>query len=147
MSRETMNNHGCKMTSLSHWRWSFHASTNEVPSSTIKTAGKQRRTTLRHTAKRQRPSRRNLNLHLQWTPIHRPRTNKNQEWLTREEQVTVRMVQRKGKILLNGLQAFTDRNETMREAKGPNKIPRFTKERTKRWHHKRMRKKKVQHRR
>jgi len=57
------------------------------------------------------------------------------------------MVQRKGKILLNGLQAFTDRNETMRGAEGPNKMPRFTKERTKRWHHKRMRKKKVQHRR
>ena len=67
--------------------------------------------------------------------------------MMREEQVTIRMVQRKGKILLNGLQAFTDRNETMREAKGPNKIPRFTKERTKRWHHKRMRKKKVQRRR
>ena len=38
MSQKTMNNHGCKMTSLSHWRWSFHASINEVPSSTIKMA-------------------------------------------------------------------------------------------------------------
>jgi len=35
----------------------------------------------------------------------------------------------------------------MNGAEGPNKMPRFTKERTKRWHHKRMRKKKVQHRR
>ena len=38
MSHETMNNHSCKMTSLSHWRWSFYESTNEVPSSTIKIA-------------------------------------------------------------------------------------------------------------
>ena len=51
------------------------------------------------------------------------------------------MVQRKGKILLNGLQAFTDRNETMRGAEGPNKVSRSTKERTKGWHDKRMRKK------
>ena len=56
------------------------------------------------------------------------------------EQVTIRMVQRKGKILLNGLQAFTNRNETLRGAEGPNKMPRFTKERTKRWHDKKMRK-------
>ena len=35
----------------------------------------------------------------------------------------------------------------MNGAEDPNKMPRFTKERTKRWHHKRMRKKKVQHRR
>jgi hypothetical protein len=47
-----------------------------------------------------------------------------------EERATVRMVQRKGKVLLNGLQAFTHRNETMRGAKGPNKVPRSTKERT-----------------
>jgi len=46
------------------------------------------------------------------------------------------MVQRKGKILLNGLQAFTDRNETMRGAEGPNKVLRSTKERTKGWHDK-----------
>ena len=32
-------NHGHKKTSLSHWRWSFHANTNEVPSLTIKMAG------------------------------------------------------------------------------------------------------------
>ena len=32
-------------------------------------------------------------------------------------------------------------NETMNGAEGPNKMPRFTKERRKRWHHKRMRKK------
>ena len=31
-------------------------------------------------------------------------------------------------------------NETMNGAEGPNKMPRFTKERRKRWHHKRMRK-------
>jgi len=59
----------------------------------------------------------------------------------REEQVTIQMVQRKGKILLNGLQAFTDRNETMRGAEGPNKVSRSTKERTKGWHDKKMRKK------
>ena len=41
----------------------------------------------------------------------------------------------------NGLQAFTDRNEAMRGAEGPNKVPRSTKERTKGWHDKRMRKK------
>jgi hypothetical protein len=29
----------------------------------------------------------------------------------------------------------------MNGAEGPNKMPRFTKERIKRWHHKRMRKK------
>ena len=51
------------------------------------------------------------------------------------------MVQRKGKILLNGLQAFTNRNETMKGTEGPNKVPRSTKERTKGWHDKRMRKK------
>jgi hypothetical protein len=28
-----------KKTPLSYWRWSFHASTSEVPSSTIKAAG------------------------------------------------------------------------------------------------------------
>ena len=56
------------------------------------------------------------------------------------EQVTIRMVQRKGKILLNGLQAFTDTIETMSGAEGPNKVPRSTKERTKGWHDKRMRK-------
>ena len=33
------------------------------------------------------------------------------------------------------------RNETMNGAEGPNKMPRFTKERRKRCHHKRMRKK------
>jgi hypothetical protein len=55
-----------------------------------------------------------------------------------EERATVRMVQRKGKVLLNGLQAFTHRNETMRGAKGPNKVPRSTKERTKGWHDQRM---------
>jgi len=33
------------------------------------------------------------------------------------------------------------RNETMCKAKGPNTIPRSTKERTKRWHYKRTRKK------
>ena len=38
VSQKTMNNHGCKMVSLSHWRWIFHASINEVPSLTIKTA-------------------------------------------------------------------------------------------------------------
>jgi hypothetical protein len=59
----------------------------------------------------------------------------------REEQVIVQMVQRKGKILLNGQQAFTDRNETMRGAEGSNKVSRSTKERTKEWHDKRMRKK------
>ena len=32
-------NHGHKKSSLSHWRWSLHASTNEVPSLIIKTAG------------------------------------------------------------------------------------------------------------
>ena len=59
----------------------------------------------------------------------------------REEQVTIRMVQRKGKVLFNGLQALTHRNETMRGAEGPNTVPRSTKERTKGWHDKRMRKK------
>ena len=39
MSRGNMNNHGHKKTSLSHQRWSFHANSNEVPSSTIKMAG------------------------------------------------------------------------------------------------------------
>jgi len=32
-------------------------------------------------------------------------------------------------------------NETMNGAEGPNKMPRFTKERRKRWHDKRIRKK------
>ena len=45
----------------------------------------------------------------------------------REEQVIVRMEQRKGKILLNGLQAFADRNETMRGSEGSNAMPRSTK--------------------
>jgi hypothetical protein len=34
-----MNNRGCKMMSLSHWRRNYHANTNEVPSMTSKTAG------------------------------------------------------------------------------------------------------------
>jgi hypothetical protein len=38
VSRKAMNNHGHKKTSLSHWRWSFHTSTNGVPSLTIKMA-------------------------------------------------------------------------------------------------------------
>ena len=72
-----------------------------------RTANKQRRTTLRHAIKRQRPSRRNLSLHPQWIPTRQLEINRNQEWLMREEQATVRMLQRKGKILLNGLQALT----------------------------------------
>jgi len=32
-------NHGHKKSSLSHWRWSLHASTNEDPSLTIKMVG------------------------------------------------------------------------------------------------------------
>ena len=39
VSHEIMNNHGHKKISLSHRRWSFHANSNEVPSSTIKMAG------------------------------------------------------------------------------------------------------------
>jgi hypothetical protein len=39
------------------------------------------------------------------------------------------------------------RNGTMNRAEGSNKMPRFTKERIKRCHHKRIRNKKVQHRR
>jgi hypothetical protein len=42
------------------------------------------------------------------------------------------MVQRKGKILLNRLQAFTNRNETMRGAEGPNKVLRSKKRKDKR---------------
>ena len=42
--------------------------------------------------------------------------------------------------MLNGLQAFTDRNETMRGAESPNKVPRSIKERTKGSYDKRMRK-------
>jgi hypothetical protein len=37
---------------------------------------KQRRTALHHAVGEQRLSRRNLSLHLQWTPIYRPRINK-----------------------------------------------------------------------
>ena len=88
---------------LSHWRWSFHASTNEVPSSTIKMAGKQRRTTLHHAIGRKRPSRKNSSLHLQWTSICRPGTNENQERLPKRNMqlphphLLDRMVQRKVK--------------------------------------------------
>ena len=39
MSHGIMNNHGYKKTSLSHRRWSLHANSNEVPSSTIKMVG------------------------------------------------------------------------------------------------------------
>jgi len=44
-----------------------------------------------------------------------------------EEHATVRMVQRKGKILVNGLQAFANRNEMMRGAEGSNAMPISTK--------------------
>ena len=44
-----------------------------------------------------------------------------------EEHETVRMVQTKGKILLNGLQAFVDRNETMRGAEDSNAMLRSIK--------------------
>jgi hypothetical protein len=50
------------------------------------------------------------------------------------------MVQGKEKILLNGLQTFTNRNKIVSGAEGPNKVPRSTKERTKRWYDKRMKK-------
>jgi hypothetical protein len=33
------NDYGCKMMSLSHWRWSLHANINEAPSLIIKTDG------------------------------------------------------------------------------------------------------------
>ena len=38
VSHKAVNDHGRETTCLSHWRWSFHTSTNEVPSLTIKTA-------------------------------------------------------------------------------------------------------------
>jgi hypothetical protein len=41
--------------------------------------------TLRHASRTQRPSRKNSSLHLQWTSIHQPRPNENQEWLMRED--------------------------------------------------------------
>jgi len=39
VSRKAVNDHDRETTSLSHWRWNFHASINEVPSLTIKTVG------------------------------------------------------------------------------------------------------------
>ena len=39
VSCKAINDHGCPKTSLSHWRWSFHVSTNEDLSLIIKTAG------------------------------------------------------------------------------------------------------------
>ena len=103
MSRKAINDHGRETTSLSHWRWNFHASINEVPSSAIKTAGKQRRMTLRHAIGRKRSSRKNSSLHLQWTSIHRPGTNENQQRLTKRNMqlphphLLDQMVQRKVK--------------------------------------------------
>jgi len=121
-------NYGHETTSQSHWRWSFYASTNEVLSLTIKMTD---------------VSLMNEEEQLSTTPLdnqggtwvripkrtltHQPRINKNQDGLMWEEHATVRMVQRKGKILLNGLQAFADRNETMRGAEGSNAMPRSTK--------------------
>ena len=52
-------------------------------------AYKRRRTTLRHVA---RQSRRNLSLHLQWTPTRQPRINKHQERLMEREYAIVRIL-------------------------------------------------------
>jgi hypothetical protein len=49
-------------------------------------AYKQRSTTFHHVV---RQSRRNLSLHLQWTPTHQPRINKNQERLMKEDHAIV----------------------------------------------------------
>ena len=54
-------------------------------------ANKQRRTTL-HTVGQ---SRRNLSLHLQWTPTCQPRININQRRVEGEDHATVRMLQGK----------------------------------------------------
>ena len=55
-------------------------------------ANKERRITLRHAAGWQRQVRRNLSLHLQWTPTSQSRISKNQERLTGEEDAIVRIL-------------------------------------------------------
>jgi hypothetical protein len=57
----------------------------KLPPSIIKTVGILLRITLRHAARRQRPSWRNLSL----PRINKKRINKNQEGLAKEEHVTI----------------------------------------------------------
>jgi hypothetical protein len=50
---------------------------------------KRGRIALRHAARRQRQSRSNLSLHLQWRSTRQPRINENQERLIEEDHATV----------------------------------------------------------
>jgi hypothetical protein len=48
--------------------------------------------TLHRASRRQRPSRKNSSLHLQWTSIRQPRPNENQEWLMKDHTATCNLI-------------------------------------------------------
>ena len=109
-------NHGHKKSSLSHWRWNFHISINEVPSLTIKMAG------VLLINKEEQLSAMPLDNHgVTWVCISNEPQLVNQESTKKSRRVDGRRTYNcpngtkknltQGKVLLNGLRALTGKSD------------------------------------